>query len=197
MSFLTGTQVEHFYTLLAPVTQNTYTTARVISAAATPAAPRCIIPAQFFASVPNGTGRSLLVEGFGTVGATSGTNNLTLALALGTTPGTVGTTIVTLCSAITITASMTGGGFNFKCKLQITANIGGSTGLTMEADGWVNVGVVAAGTLSTAPQQVFVSTSTASLPGEASAELQLVGTWSASNAANTTTLKQFDVYGMD
>lgn len=197
MPFISGTQSDKFYNLLSPVTQNTYTTARVISSASTPAAPRCILPAGYFGSNPNGVGRQLLVKGYGTVGATTGTNNLTLALALGTTPGTVGTTIVTMLNAYTVTASMSGGGFSFEAWLMVTANIGGATGLTIEADGDLKIAVVAAGTSSTAPNTVYFSTSTASLPGEAAAELQLVGTWSASNAANTTTLKQFCVIGLD
>lgn len=191
MSFITATQTELLYALTAPVTANTYTTQRVISAPNT--ATRCLIPAQFFSY--NGVGKSLLVKGAGTIGATSGTNNFTAVLGWDTTPGTLGTSLVTMANAVTVTASVTGAAFNFEAM--ITCQAVSSTALTLQVDGFFYIATVAAGTVSSATQEIFFDANVATLNSEASAAVELLGTWSASNAANTTTLKQFLVFGLN
>lgn len=191
MSFITGTQDEILYTLTAPVTANTYTTQRIISAPNTQA--RCIIPAQFFSYM--GVGKALMIKGYGTIGATTGSNNFTAVLAWDPTPGTIGTTLATMATAVTVTASVTGAGFSFEAMVTCQAVSG--TALTLQVDGFMNIGVVAAGTVSTAPQTIYFDSNVATLNSEASAAVELLGTWSASNAANTTTLKQFTVFGLN
>ncbi len=191
MSFITGTQAEVLYSLATPVTANTYTTQRVISAPNT--APRAIIPAQFFSynSVP----KVLYVCGQGLIGATTGTNNFTAVLGWDPTPGTLGTSLVTMANAVTVTASVTNAGFSFEAW--ITCQAVSNTALTLQIDGFMNIGVVAAGTVSTAPQEIYFDGNVNSLNAEASAAIELFGTWSANNAANTTTLKQFMVMGLN
>lgn len=192
MSFLFGTQTELIYALGTPVTANTYTTQRVISAPNT--APRAILPAQFFSYLSGGN-KGVLVKGAGTIGATTGTNNFTAVLGWDPSPGTLGTALVTMANAVTVTASLTGGGFNFECM--ITCQNVSNTSLTLQMDGYMNIGVVAAGTVSTAPQEIYFDANVATLNSEASAAIELFGTWSANNAANTTTLKQFMVFGLN
>lgn len=191
MSFITGTQAEVLYTLVTPVTANTYTTQRIISAPNT--APRVIIPAQFFSY--NGIGKMLYVAGQGTIGATTGTNNFTAVLGWDPTPGTLGTSLVTMANAVTITASVTGAGFSFEAW--ITCQAVSASALTLQVDGVMRIGVVAAGTVSTGSQTIYFDNNVNSLNAESSASIELLGTWSASNAANTTTLKQFMVAGLN
>ena len=65
-------------------------------------------------------------------------------------------------------------------------------------DGVFNIGVVAAGTTSSADvHNYFDNSAVTALNNESQAAIELFGTWSASNAANTTTLKQLWVYGVN
>lgn len=191
MSNLRGYGAELLYTLTTAVTANTYTSQRVISAPNTQ--PRAIIPANYFAS--DSLGRALCVEGYGTIGATSGTNNFTAVLAWDPTPGTIGSTLVTMTNAVTVTASVSTAGFNFRAMITAT-NVSGSS-LTLQTDAVWNMGAVTNGTVSTAPQTVYTSNSIASLNAEALAAIELLGTWSANNSANTTILKQLFVWGLN
>jgi hypothetical protein len=199
MSFYTGTVKEQLYSLPTTVTKNAYTSQAILTAGGPSVtygvgqAPRCIIPANFFGSNPNGVGRTLFGHIAGTMACTSAAT-IAVVLLWNPTPGTIGTTLATPWPTLAPTAAVTCE-WDFEFWITAAQAGAGTTGLTLQLNGRWQQSVVAAGVLSTAPQWIMVDTSTASLNAESQAELALAGTWSASNAANTTTVKQFQLFG--
>lgn len=191
MSFYTGTQAELLYSLGAAVTKNTFTTNAIISA--TSAAPRAIVPAGFFSAVPNGVGRALLGKMSGTVANTAAAT-IVITLVWDATPGTIGTTIATPWPTLAPTAATT---CLWSYEFMITATAVGGAGLSLQLNGEWRQSVVATGVLSTAPQSIMHQTLTTGLNSEAQAAVELAATWSASSASNTTTLQQFDLFGLN
>src|ERR1700743_3574583 len=89
MSFLSGTQAELLYSLAAPVTKNTYTTAATIGPlGASAAVPK--IPGGYFTENPNPLGRCLYLQAFGSIANTAAAT-FAPELALNTVAGTIGT----------------------------------------------------------------------------------------------------------
>lgn len=191
MSGLTGTQAEAIYVLPAAVTKNTFTTQAVISAPNTAA--RCIVPAGFFSAVPNGVGRSLYGHAFGSIANTAAAT-FTGVLSWDPTPGTLGSTLSAYWPILAPTAAVTS---VWDLEFWITCQAIGAAGLTLQCNAKFNQSVVASGTLSTAPQEVYTRTTLTGLNAEAQAAIELWGTWSASNAANTTTVDQFVLLGLN
>ena len=191
MSGFTGTQFEQLYDLPAAVTKNTYTTQAVISAIGTSSVPRCMISANFFTTV----GKSLLLRARFTIANTAAAT-FVLAAGLDSTAGTIagtgGTTLFT-SAALTPTAATT---CVADLELDMTCQAVGNLGTTIQANGKCLVSSVASsGAWNSTAQLAFFSNTLTGLNNEISLFLELFGTWSASNAANTTTLQQMKVYG--
>lgn len=191
MSGFTMTTTELLYSLGAPVTKNNYTAQAVFSAGTSQA--RAIIPAGFFGAVPNGIGRALLLEAGGSVANTSAAT-FNAVLGWDPTPGTLTTTLATPWPTLAPTASTT---CVWSLRALITAQAVGQAGLTLQCNGEWKQSVVASGTLSTAPQSIMFRSNSTGLNSEAQAAIELWGTWSASSASNTTTLDQFDLFGLN
>lgn len=198
MSFYTGTVKEQLYCLPTTATKNSYTSNAIFTAGGASmtygvgSPPRCIIPAGFFNASPNGVGRTLYGHIAGSAGVTAAAT-IAVTLVWNPTPGTIGTTLATPWPTLTLSAAAVQWDLEF--WINATQAGAGSTGLTLQCNGKWEQSVVASGVMSTANQQVMFGTSTASLNGEAQAELALAATWSASNAANTTTVQQFQLFG--
>jgi hypothetical protein len=191
MSGYTMTQTEALYTLGAAVTKNTFTSNAIITA--TSAAARALVPQNFFAAVPNGIGRGLYGHMEGTV-ATTAAATVAITLIWDPTPGTIGTTLATPWPTLAPTAAVT---CLWSLDFWITAQAVGAAGLTLQCNGEWRQSVVASGTLSTAPQTVKFQSNTTGLNSESQAEIALAATWSASAAGNTTTVQQFDLFGLN
>ena len=129
-------------------------------------------------------------------GTTATTSAATLQMVLGWDPtaGTLGTTLATPWPTLAPTAAVT---CLFDIEATITAQAVGAAGLTLQTNGRLQMSVVASGTLSTAPQWVQFQTSSTALNSEAQAFIELWGTWSVSAAGNTTTLQQFQMWGLN
>ena len=193
MSFYTGTQSELLYSLTSTVTKNTYTSQAVMSALA--AQPKAVVPAGYFSAVPNGVGRSLLLKAAGTAATTSAA---TLAVAVGwdATAGTVGTSLGTVFPATAPTAAVTVQ-WDLESIIVCTA-VGGSSGLTLAHSSCFRMSIVASGGAATnSPISEFAFTSTSGLNAEVQNFVELLGTWSASAAGNTTTLQQMLLLGLN
>jgi hypothetical protein len=194
VSFYTGTQAELLYSLTSPVTKNTYTTQAVLSALA--AQPKAAVPGGFFAAVPNGVGRGLLLKAAGTAATTSAA---TLAVAVGwdSTPGTLGTSLGTVWPALAPTAAVTVQ-WDLESLITCTA-VGGSTGVTLAHTWTFSMTTVASGTTTTTTDLMVNKgfASTAGLGNEGTNYVELLGTWSASAAGNTTTLQQMLLFGLN
>ena len=186
MSFISGTQAELLYNLPAAVTNNTFTTQRVISAANT--LPRAIVPAGFF-TYSDG----LLVEARGTVANAATAATFANVLAWDPTPGTIGSTIASF-PALAPTASTT-------CVWELTAYIMqyaiGGAGLTLQCNGKWRQSVVATVVFGTANTEAMFRTQLTALNSEAQAAIELWSTCSASNAGATITVETFNVFGLN
>jgi len=192
MSYLFGTNVECIYNLRSSVTKNTYTTAAPITALSAAAVqPVAKIPSSFWGDDP--VHKCIYMHACGTIGVTAAATFIGQA-CLNQTAGTL----------------LAAGSFTYWPVLTVTS------GAVWELDIWYNciVGgplmqlqytfeyeqsVVASGVMSTAPQnvkgQAILTFAAPGSQGDLFAEL--FGTWSASSASNTTTVQQFQVFGIN
>jgi hypothetical protein len=195
VSFYTGTQAELLYTLPAAVTKNTYTTQAIFSAPAA-TAPVPTVPAGYFINPPaSGPGKALWLKAMGTIATTSAA---TFALGLGVdpTPGTIANATA-LIAATAPTASVTAA---FRFEAWITARaVAAGAGMTLQVDGqWEMDGATAtAGAAVAAGLKNGFSASITGLNSTLAYSLELLGTWSASAAGNTTTLNQMFLLGLN
>lgn len=192
MSFITGSQVELLYALPANVTKNTYTTEAPISVPASSTLPHCIIPANYFAAVPNGVGRALRLNVQGIIANTAAAT-FQGRFGLDTTQGTIANP-VTYWPTLAPTAATT---CLWQLEVWYTCQQVGSAGLTLQVNGLYSQSVVASGTLSTAPQTVYFQTALTGINAEVNLFIELFGTWSASSASNTTTIHQMQLMGLN
>ncbi len=193
MSFWTGTVTELLYSLSSPVTKNTYTAqAAYTGVAGTNTV--CSIPAGWARSDnPNPIGRTLHLKAFGTIATTSAAT-FANAINVNPTPGTT-TNAIVINTAYTPTAAVTAGWF-LDAFLTVTAFA--TSTMTLECDGAVTYMTVASGgAVSTAaPEQIFTGTFTG-LDPRVEQYVELFGTWSASAAGNSTTVKQMLLSGLN
>lgn len=193
MSFVTGTQVELLYSLPAAVTKNTYTTiAAYTGVLGTNTV--CSIPAGWAMNEGvNPIGRALQLKAMGTIANTAAA---TFANAINVNP-TAGTSTgnITINTAYTPTASVTA---QWVIEAWFTITAFATSTMTVQSNGTVTYMTAASGgAVSTAaPQQIWGGTFTG-LDPRVTQYVELFGTWSASNAANTTTVQQMLLYGLN
>lgn len=195
MSFLSGTQAELLYSMAVPVTKNTFTTAATIGPLAA-SAPVPKIPGGYFSENPNPLGRCLYMQAFGTIANTAAAT-FSPSLALNTTPGTIGTpAAITIYSTTAPTAAVVAQ-WNMQAWLTCTA-FGETAGMTLQVNGtWGEASVATGGAANAgALGSNFAGTYTALTPAT-TYFLELFGAWSASNAANTTTIQQMTFWGLN
>ncbi|HZO69398.1 MAG TPA: hypothetical protein VFB74_30770 [Kribbellaceae bacterium] len=193
MSFNTGQQVELLYSLPAAITKNTYTTiAAYTGVVGTNTV--CSIPAGWAMNEGvNPVGRAFELKVMGTIGNTAAAT-FANAININPTPGT-STNNITINTAYTPTAAVTAG---WKIEAWFTITAFATSTMTIQVNGSVTYMTVASGgAVSTAPpEQIFSGTWTA-LDPRVTQYVELFGTWSASNVANTTTVQQMLFYGLN
>jgi hypothetical protein len=180
------TQAEMLYGLPAAVTNNTFTTQRVISAPST--MPRAVIPGGYFTYSD-----AILIKAWGTVANAATAATFANVLAWDPTPGTIGSSIASF-PALAPTASTT---CPWELEAWITQYAAGATGLTLQCNGKWRQSVTATTVFGTAHTEAFFRTQLTGLNSEASAAIELWSTCSASNAGATITVEQFDVLGLN
>lgn len=194
MSFYTGTQAELLYSLPAAVTKNTYTTQAILSAL-TASAPVAAIPAGYFMNPPAyGPGKAVWLKAWGTIANTAAATFLP-AIGVDPTPGTIANA-TTIAAAYAPTAATT---TIWNLEVWITARAVGQTGgLTLQLDGrYVNEATASAAAPAATALCAAFTASITGLQGSLSYALELLGTWSASSASNTTTLNQMFLFGLN
>ena len=194
MSFYSGIPSELLYAQPAPVTKNTYATQAVFSNNATSGGPVAVVPANFFGGNPNRVGGTLLLRASGTIATTSAAT-FNFVVGWDPTVGTLGTTLATPWPTLAPTAATT---CVWYLDLIIEGQAVGPSGLSLQVNGWLDMSVVASGTLSTANQKILIGGALSTgLVSTAQAAIEFWGTWSASAAGNTTTVQQFILAGLN
>lgn len=195
MSFYSGIPSELLYSLAAPVTKNTYTTQAVFSNNPTSGGAVAVVPANFFSGNPNGIGRTLMLDAWGTIATTSAAT-FNFVVGWDPTVNTLGTTLATPWPTLAPTAATT---CVWHLYMLINATAVGPSGLTLFPSGYLDMSVVASGTLSTANQKILISPTSGltGLVSTAQAAIEFWGTWSASNSGNTTTVNSFILAGLN
>ena len=195
MSFYTGTQAELLYSLPATVTNNTFTTQRVISSPT--AGTHAIVPSQFFQNPPaSGPGKGLLIKGAGTMANAATGATFANVLALDAVQGTLlaGGTIFSL-PAIAPTASTT---IPWDFEIMVTCQQTGFSQTTLQCNGIFRQAVAASATTLVATNlSSQVAVNLTGLNSEAQMFLELFCTCSASNASNTISLQQLFLFGLN
>lgn len=192
MSFQFGTITECLYNLHAPVTKNTYTTAAPITAATTSAIQQVArVPAGFWGDEP--VHKGLYVHAEGTIATTSAATFIGQA-CLNTAAGSLlAAGSFTYWPILAPTAATT---CLWRLDVRYSCTQGGAAA-QIQANAEYDQSVVASGTLSTAPQNVKTQTLLTTLNTQTDMFVELFGTWSASAAGNTTTVQQFQVFGLN
>lgn len=180
------TQAELLYGLPAAVTNNTFTTQRVISAPNT--MPRAVVPAGYFTY-----STALLLKAWGTVANAATAATFANVLAWDPTAGTIGSSIASF-PALAPTASTT---CPWELEAWITQYAAGGAGLTLQCNGKWRQSVVATATFGTANTEAMFRTQLTGLNSEAQAFIELWSTCSASNAGATITVEHFDLLGLN
>lgn len=190
------TNPELLYTLPAAVTKNTYTTQAIMSAPAA-TANICKIPGGYFSgSDPNPVGRSLYLKAFGSIATTSAAT-FSPAIALDTTAGTIlGTWNNTIYSTVAPTAAVTA---QWEMEAWFTCQQAGDlAGLTLQMNGkWTQSSVASGGALNATGWSAQFAANLTGLTPLTTYFIELLGTWSASAAGNTTTLQQMFLWGLN
>lgn len=196
LSGITGTQVELLYSLPAPVTKNTYTTVAVISALGA-SAPVAAVRGGFFTANPNPAGRSLFFEAFGNI-STPTPATFIPGIGINLVPGTVvaSPNNIPFCTAVTPTVTIVA---QWHCAGYITAQVAGETGgMTWQVNGsWAMSTVVGGGAPNASGFGAQFAGSVTGLLASTTYYVELLGTWNASLAANTTTVQQFFLWGLN
>jgi hypothetical protein len=192
MSFITGTQAELLYALPAAVTKNTYTTEAALSGVVGTNTV-CTLDPYYFRVDPNPIGRSLYLKAEGIIGNTAAAT-FALALGLDTTAGTKANG-VTCNAAYTPTSGVTA---PFHLEAWYTCTAFATSTFSMQVNGRIIYESVAAGGAPTTTAQAagFQGLITGMDP-RVQFFIELFGTWSVSNAANTTTLHQMLLFGLN
>jgi hypothetical protein len=192
VSYTFGTNVECLYNLRAAVTKNTYTTAAPISAQTTsPVQQAAKIPSSFWGDDP--VHKGLWVHAQGTIATTSAATFIG-QVCLNATAGTLlAAGAVTYWPILAPTAAVT---CLFNLDVWYTCIQGGAAA-QIQCNGHLEQSIVASGTMSTAPQDVHFQTLLTTLNTQTDMFAELFGTWSVSAAGNTTTLQQFQVFGLN
>jgi hypothetical protein len=202
MSGYTGTQMELLYSLQAPVTTTTFTTAtaKPISAITGTAIPRCIIPAGFFDHI----GKSISVYGAGTLSNLATTATFIFTTALDVVPGTLSTSGAGGNTLWTTAAQAPTGSvvcpFEYNLDIVATAvgggNSGGVGGTTLQLNGNISLAITASPTSWTAGQVATkIATSVGNINNEINLWYELFGTFTGTTTGCQTVLQQLKVYG--
>ncbi len=195
MSFLTGTQTEQLYSLSSAITKNTYTTEAAFTGVLGTNTV-CKLDAGYFRNgVPNPVGRTLYLRVQGLIANTAAA---TFAVNLGFDP-TAGTKAnsVTVMAATAPVATFTAP-FTLEAWYTCTAFV--TSQMTLQVNGfWIMEGGNAGGAaVATALRTGFQgSISGATMDPRVDNYIELFGTWSVSNAANTTTVHQMLLFGLN
>lgn len=193
MSGITGTQQELIYSLPAAITKNTYTTEAAFTGVLGTNTV-CTVPGGFFSSNPIPVGRCLYMAAFGTIANTAAA---TFAVNLGydSAAGTKANSI-TVYPAIAPTAATT---TLWSCHAYYTCTAFAGSTMTLQVNGWWTDTVAASGTALTASglRMDFNGTISTTIDPRVNQYIELFGTWSASNALNTTTVQQMFLWGLN
>lgn len=195
MGFTNGTNYECMYTLTSAVTKNTYTTeAAFTGVVGTNTVPK--IPGNYFGNdVPNPVGKSILLRARGIIGNTAAATfavNLGFDAVAGTKGGTGGGSTAVMAATAPV-ATFTAP-FIFEVEGTVTAFA--TSTFSIQVNGtWQMEGANSAGAAVATALRTGFQASITGLDPRIDLYLELFGTWSASNAANTTTVHQMKLYG--
>jgi hypothetical protein len=202
MSFITGTQAELLYSM--PVTGQSITgtvsagsTSQLLTPVGGASTPAYQLPAYFFPPT-YGTGKSLLVQGGGTLLTGPATQNLSFVLGADTTIGTLG---ITLCrtglfTPFGSTVTQTGA-FTFEVLLTCTA-VGTTT--TLNTIGILNTGVANNPTTTQATTGLSMMMQSATQPSINNATayfIEMFAYWGATTTTQAVTLTNMTVWGLN
>lgn len=193
MSFLTGTQTEQLYSLSAAVTKNTYTTEAAFSGVVGTNTVCKLRGGYFDNDNPNPVGRTLYLKAVGTIANTAAATfvvNLGFDPTAGTKANAVGVYTATAPTAA-VTAPWT-------LEAWYTCTAFATSTFSLQVNGtWRQEAVASGGALSASAQCVGFTGLITGMDPRVDNYIELFGTWSASNAANTTTLQQMFLFGLN
>jgi hypothetical protein len=193
MSGYTMTTTELLYSMPAPVTKNTYTTQAVISALPG-TSPLARIPGGFFQENPNPIGRCLYMQAFGTMGNASAAT-FCPGISLNVTPGTIVNNAFFYNPALATTSGIT---VQWQAQAWFTCTAFAETAMTIQMNGaWSQTTVASGGAGNAGSISGQCALSITGLTAATPYYVELNGTWGTSAAANTTTIQQMFLFGLN
>jgi hypothetical protein len=202
MSFVTGTQAELLYAMPATGASVTGTvstggTAQLLTPPSSATAPAYLLPAYFFPDT-YGVGRSLLIQGGGTLLSGATNENVRFALYLDTTAGTQATLLCStgLFTPFGTTVTQTGA---FSFDVLVTCTAVGTAG-TLNTVGRLHCGVAGNPTTTQATTGLCLLMQSATQPAFNNAQSYFIDLYCYFGATTTTqaaTLTNFYVWGLN
>ena len=191
MSGYSMTQLELLYSLGAPVTKNTYTTEAAFSGVAGTNTVCSLLPGYFLNDNPNPVGRVLKLKAQGTIANTAAAT-FAVNLGLDVTPGTkVNSTTVYAASAPTPAVTAV-----WDMEAEYTCTAFATSTMSLQVNGhWTQSATASGAALGSAGLRSDFQGLLTGIDPRIQLYFELFGTWSASNAANTTTLQQMFLWG--
>lgn len=195
MSFITGSVVETLYASTAPgLTKTTFTTEAQLNTTATMGVQAKLLP-DFWESSPRAIGRGVRIEASGVLGCT-GTPTIALRVRGGAAANITTTPLLAGSGAVTLASGLTAVGWKFSVDMFLSSIGANGANSTLTGQGYLLIGGAAA-----AMWPVFVGEASpgtvATLDTSIVNYLNFNAAFSASNAANTVTLNQLTVYGLN
>jgi len=186
MSGVTGTQKEILYSLSSPITKNTYTTEAAFTGLLGTNTVCKLRGGIYDNDNPNPVGRILTLDVHGSIANTAAA---TFAVNLGFDP-TAGTkaNAIAVYAATAPTASVTA---VFHCHAVYTCTAFATSTFSLQVNGfWTQSATASGAALGTAGLRSDFRGLITGMDPRVDNYIELFGTWSASNAANTTTVDQ-------
>lgn len=190
MSGTTGTQSELLYTLNTAITKNTYTAQAAFTGVLGTNTVCKLQGGWLLNEGVNPIGRALLLKVRGLVGNTAAAT-LAVALGLDPTAGTINQSI----TAMAATAPPVAAGAPFSLEAEYVCTAFATSTATFQVNGFMVMEAVASGGAGSASSLRAGFSGTHAIDPRVDNYIELFGTWSASAAANTTTVQQMKLYG--
>lgn len=197
MSFLTGTVTELLYaSTTVGATKNTFTTEAQLNPTASMGV-QAHLPPDFWLPNNNQIGRGIRVVARGLLGTTTSAPNYTFNLRGGAAGNITTNPLLAGTGAVTMAASLTNVAWEWSCDLMLAAIGAAGANSTLQGQGMLFVGGVSGAPYPVVGGGTVPTTTVTNVDTSITNYLNFNVACNTSNAANTVTLNQLLVFGLN
>lgn len=197
MSFVTGTVTELLYASTTPsAAKNTFTTEAQLNTTASMGV-QAHLPPDFWLPNQNQLGRGIRVVARGLLGTTTSAPNYTFNLRGGAAGNITTNPLLAGTGAVAMAVSLTNAAWEWSCDLMLSAIGAAGANSTLQGQGMFFIGGVSGAPYPVVAGGTVPTTTVATLDTSITNYLNFNVASSVSNAANTITLNQLLVFGLN